>query len=155
MAERIFVDTAPLIDLLTKAEGWEKASDFLDEHKTSLCTSVIVLNELKFKLLMHSAIKILGHNKKFEIIKFIKSDKSLSKDVYKNYIEFYANIEDKIKIFGAWPDYEGLACALAIKYGLLPNDALILATMIKNNVRNIFTYDEDFKKIEGIKVIEP
>ena len=49
-----------------------------------------------------------------------------------------------------------LAMKLNIKYNLHFWDALIAATMLQNNIYTIYTEnDKDFKKIPGLKVINP
>lgn len=38
------------------------------------------------------------------------------------------------------------------KYSLLPRDAIHLATMLSLGIKNIVTMDEDFARIDGIRV---
>ncbi|AIJ06366.1 hypothetical protein JH146_1524 [Methanocaldococcus bathoardescens] len=55
-------------------------------------------------------------------------------------------------------DIQEIAYNLIICYGLLPNDALILATCKYHKIKNLITLDTDFKKIadkESIKIINP
>ncbi len=40
------------------------------------------------------------------------------------------------------------------KYGLLPNDALIVATCKYYGIKKIATFDEDFKRVDFLDVIE-
>ncbi|MEM2176791.1 MAG: PIN domain-containing protein [Archaeoglobaceae archaeon] len=40
------------------------------------------------------------------------------------------------------------------KYGLLPNDALIAATCKHYGIRKIATFDEDFKRVDFLEVLE-
>ena len=42
---------------------------------------------------------------------------------------------------------------IAVKYGLLPNDALIASTCKHYGVNIIATFDEDFKRIPWLRVI--
>ncbi len=51
-----------------------------------------------------------------------------------------------------------IAYNLITEYELLPNDALILATCKYHKIKNLITFDDDFKEIadkEGIKIINP
>ncbi|MEM3505071.1 MAG: type II toxin-antitoxin system VapC family toxin [Archaeoglobaceae archaeon] len=41
-----------------------------------------------------------------------------------------------------------------MKYGLLPNDALIAATCKHYGIRKIATFDEDFKRVDFLEVLE-
>ncbi|MEM4291421.1 MAG: type II toxin-antitoxin system VapC family toxin [Archaeoglobaceae archaeon] len=43
---------------------------------------------------------------------------------------------------------------LIMKYGLLPNDALIAATCRHYGIRKIATFDEDFKRVDFLEVLE-
>ncbi|MEM2176790.1 MAG: PIN domain-containing protein, partial [Archaeoglobaceae archaeon] len=40
------------------------------------------------------------------------------------------------------------------KYSLLPNDALIAATCKHYGIRKIATFDEDFKRVDFLEVLE-
>ncbi|MEM4279796.1 MAG: PIN domain-containing protein, partial [Archaeoglobaceae archaeon] len=39
-------------------------------------------------------------------------------------------------------------------YGLLPNDALIAATCKHYGIKKIATFDEDFKRVDFLEVLE-
>ncbi len=70
------------------------------------------------------------------------------------------------KPFDLMPDFRHLQCnehinelsvELMIKYNLLPNDALILATCKHNNIKNLASYDSDFEnacKNENITILK-
>ena len=45
------------------------------------------------------------------------------------------------------------ALDVMMQYGLLPNDAIIVATCKHYNIDTIITFDEDFKRIPWLKVI--
>ena len=155
MKNILFVDTNPFLYLLTKKEKkWERVTDVLDNDKYDLATSVIVINELKFKLLWMKASEQLGTNNKFEIINQIKENKKLRNEVYSVFLEFYIKIKQRFTIFEIKGEDELLSCNLSNEHGLLPSDSSILATMENNNIKKILTDDSDFKKIKSIEVIE-
>jgi predicted nucleic acid-binding protein len=70
-------------------------------------------------------------------------------------------LDDLFSLFKTLPiseDIQKIAYNLVIDYGLLPNDALILATCKHHKIKNLITLDNDFKEIadkEGIEVINP
>ncbi|WP_456367793.1 PIN domain-containing protein [Thermococcus sp.] len=39
------------------------------------------------------------------------------------------------------------------KYGLLPNDATIVATCIKHGITEIATFDKDFENVSFLKIV--
>ncbi|MBI3051092.1 PIN domain-containing protein [Candidatus Woesearchaeota archaeon] len=150
----MFIDTGPLLDLLAKADDWRGIGRFLDKNEA--CTSSIVLAELKFKFLWSEAARVFGiESKKYELVRRIKGNAAFTRQAYRKYLEFYVFLASRIEIFALSKDDEVLACELAMRYSLLPNDALILACMIKNGVNRILTFDSDFSRIPEIEVCKP
>nr|WP_257640101.1 MULTISPECIES: PIN domain-containing protein [Archaeoglobus] len=43
---------------------------------------------------------------------------------------------------------------LAFEFGLLPNDALIAATCKHFGIKKIATFDEDFRRVDFLEVVE-
>ncbi len=155
MKERLFVDTNPFLYLLNKEESrWEKIRDILNNENYEFYTSVLVLNEVKFKSLWTAASEKLKNSNKFEIIKHIKKDKELREQVYSKFLPFYINLKNLAQILDLNAEDEIESCSLSQEYGLLPTDSSILATMLKNKVKLILTDDKDFKNVRGISIIE-
>lgn len=156
MKQRLFVDTNIFLFLLTKQENiWGKIASLLDNDSYELFTSVLVLNELKYKLLWISAAEKLSSTKKYDIVSEIKTNAALRNDVYSKYMEFYLSLGHQFTILENSVHHELLSCSLSTKYGLLPMDAGIVATMLKHNIPTIFSDDKDFSKITEIKVLFP
>ena len=53
-----------------------------------------------------------------------------------------------------WPRYRSVASDAAPTGNLVP-DAHIVALMLENEVRTIWTYDRDFRRFKGIEVRDP
>jgi len=49
-------------------------------------------------------------------------------------------------------DWEAIK-SLMFKYSLLPNDATILATALERRIDAIATFDEDYSKVQELKVL--
>nr|WP_297417643.1 PIN domain-containing protein [Thermococcus sp.] len=47
----------------------------------------------------------------------------------------------------------GLVKRLMSKYGLLPNDATILGTCIGHGFDGLATFDEDYRKVQEVKLL--
>ena len=47
----------------------------------------------------------------------------------------------------------GIVQSYAVKYGLMPRDAQIVATCVMNGIKEIATFDEDFDDIPEISVV--
>ena len=155
MREKLFVDTNVFLYFLTKHESkWQKIASVFDGNNYELATNALVLNELKYKFLWLASSEKLNTNNKFTIINHIKKDKKLREDVYSKFLEFYTNAKERFLIFDFTDKEEILSCQISNNYGLLPTDASIVASMIKNNIKKIMTDDSDFKKVGLIEVIE-
>ncbi|MBI2583785.1 MAG: PIN domain-containing protein [Candidatus Aenigmarchaeota archaeon] len=149
----LFVDTNAFLFLLRKGKGWEKIAEMLDSKENDLHTSLVVLNELKFKLLWIGASESLRTEKKHEILRFIKADKDFREKTMKSYLEFYFTLLPVFKIHPLSQSCEIPSIAYSSRYGLLPTDTYILATMKQENIFNILTNDKDFDSIPEISVL--
>ena len=155
MIEKIFVDTNTFVYFLTDDKNkTAKMHDMLESGEYEIFTNVLAVNEIIYKLLWISASEKLKTNKKFILLKFIKNNINLRSEVYSKFIDFYLYLKTRCKIFDLKEDEIMISCSIANNYGLLPTDASIAATMIKNNIKKILTDDSDFKKIKGIEVVE-
>lgn len=153
--ERIFIDANPFIYFLSDVtKKSDKVQEILENDNNTLYTSYAVLNEVKFKLLMNKSIEDYKTNKKYELIKILNTDKNLRKNVIERYLKFFVNIRQRVKILDLDEVTEEMTCSIIIEKGLLPTDASIVASMVKNNIKKIVTDDSDFKKVDIIEVIE-
>ena len=153
--EKIFIDANPFIYFLSDVKKKsDKVQEILENGNNGIYTSYAVLNEVKFRLLMNKAIEEHQTNKKYELIKIINEDGDLRTSVIRRYLKFFINISQMAEILDMDKVTEELTCSLIIEYGLLPTDASIVASMIKNNIKKILTDDSDFKRVSAINVIE-
>ena len=82
---------------------------------------------------------------------FIEKNGYVSLFVYKKFLEFLKKfsiliLENKCNV----DDFQ----SIMEKYNLLPNDALIVATCKHYEIKKIATFDEDFKRVEFLEVLE-
>ncbi|MBI2654804.1 PIN domain-containing protein [Candidatus Woesearchaeota archaeon] len=153
--ENIFIDTNSFISFLTDdKEKADKIENIISDKNKEIYTSYNVLNEVKFIMLIDKAMKVLKTDKKGELIKFIKNNEEIRNQIMEKYLQFYANIKYRIKILMINDDAEILSCKISIDHGLLPTDASIAAMMKLKGIKKILTRDSDFKKVNGIEVIE-
>lgn len=154
MKKKIFIDTNIFIRLLLDEVKSESISNFMDNTNASYYTNTVVLNELRYLLLYQQASEIIKSTKKYNIMNFIKKNFDFRKEVLSKYLAFYNNLKEIVKIVDVLKEDETDICLISVNEGLLPSDASILNSMRKNNIKNIFTDDSDFKKIKGLKIIE-
>jgi predicted nucleic acid-binding protein len=151
--KKIFIDTNIFLNLLLNKANSEKIYKFLDNKENDYYTNTIVLNELRFQLLIQQASEKLKSNKKNDIIKFIKTNKTFRHEILSKYISFFINLKNIVNILNISLNDEIEVCSISIKYGLLPSDASIINSMYKNKINYIYTTDKDFNNIENINVI--
>jgi len=127
----IFFDTNFLVNLIIETEFTEKAKRIVEEYiDEEFLTSISVVEETFFVL------KRLTRESNSEIAKKVKTlIEGLEIDVIDQlpFSEF-------LEVFG--------------NYELLPNDALIAATCKHHGLKRIATFDDDFKRVDFLEVIE-
>lgn len=115
-------------------------------------TSSIVLNEVFHRTLIADAIAT--YNIKGELaINYLKRKPDSIKKL-KNAHTAIENIFLIPNLTIIDPDVDSFQEALNIsrKYGLLSSDAWHVSLMLKNNIENIVTSDQDFQRVDKIKV---
>lgn len=142
MKEKLFIDTNAFVYFLThNKDKTTKVQEILESEEYEIFTNVLVINELVYKLLWISASEKLKTNK-------------IRNDVYLRFIDFYSHLKSRCTVLDMKEDDIMLSCSISNNYGILPTDACIIVTMIKNNIKKILTDDSDFKKVHEIEVIE-
>ena len=139
----VFVDSSLFLKIL---EGDVKAKDtFLSLYRTEkLYRNAIVYSEV-----IYVWIKLVTGKRSFELKKI--------PDIVKEKCSEIGNIRAFLDLAQSLPlsaEIEYLAGEIMQKYGLLPNDALIAATCRHYGIRKIATFDEDFKRVDFLEVVE-
>lgn len=129
---KIFLDTNFIVNLNLKTEFTEKAKAIIEAYiEEELITSVTVVEETLFVLKMITR----------------KSNKEVSEKV----LDFLYGLD--VDILETLPLRDFLHVFQT--YNLLPNDALIAATCKHYGITKIATFDEDFKRVDFLEVVEP
>ncbi|MCE4598718.1 MAG: PIN domain-containing protein [Desulfurococcales archaeon] len=147
----IFLDSSVILRYFL---GDSTAKDII-EGSSRFAINVIVFSEVSFNLL-----KLL-YIEKYRGYRFYDMKSSLSMlnyDILKGYKIFNSFLdelsnEDRLVFLPITMEVVKEASEIAIKYGLLPNDSLIVATCRHYGIDTIATFDEDFKRIPWLKVI--
>jgi len=95
---------------------------------------------------------------------FLRLALNVSRYKLRKYIVKYTNrVRELLEhdIYPLFTDFEHLPANMGIdrlieymtKYGLLPNDALIVATCRAYGIENIATFDEDFRRVPWLRTI--
>ena len=140
--EKIFIDTNVIIDLL---RGKEKTVSFFKQVESGeidgFTNRIVFLETIHVYLILKTGKGPLNLRKKPEIVK--SADISPILEIFE--ILHILPI-DKIE--------EKDIAEVITKYGLLPNDALIAATCKHYGIKKIATFDDDFKRIDFLEVVE-
>ena len=128
---KIFLDTNFIINLIVYTEHTEKAKEILSNILDSVFyTSINVVEEVMY------------------------ITKKLTKMSNKETSEYVKNVIDnlKINVITDLPLSEFIE--IFENYNLLPNDALIAATCKYYGINKIATFDDDFKRVDFLEVVE-
>ncbi len=157
--EPIFVDANILLyDSLKTPEFVESCESFLkriERGEVEGITSVLVLNEIWFKLIVVAVVREHGIAPT-KVARFIKRNPHILEAFNRersivNEIEGISNLE----IVDISKDSISIAKKYSKKYLLLTNDALHLAVMKANNILNLASNDSDFERVEWLKLYKP
>ena len=147
----IMVDTNVFYNFLFETELTEKATKIF-ELEEPLFTSFTVINETLYVISRKIA------ERKFDIRSYRRFREFVSGNGYEHFLEeltkFFGLLDDlDITVLR---DYQNVSeiWELMKNYNLLPNDALIAATCKHYGIRKIATFDEDFKRVDFLEVVE-
>jgi len=145
------IDTNVFYNFLFETELTEKATKIF-ELEEPLFTSFTVINETLYVISRKIA------ERKFNIRSYRKFREFVSSNGYEHFLEeltkFFSLLDDlDITVLR---DYQNVSeiWELMKNYNLLPNDALIAATCKHYGIRKIATFDEDFKRVDFLEVVE-
>ena len=148
----IFLDTNIFYNFLFKTGLTDKVKKiFLLEE--DFCTSFIVLNETIYVICFKYAKDYFGITSKTKFKEYI------SEHGYNKFEDVIGYLLEILELFNIklLEDRQNLNEMIIFmkKYRLLPNDALIAATCKYYGIRKIATFDEDFKRVDFLEVINP
>ncbi len=124
-----------------------KARDLIVEllSQGNLYRNTVVYSEVVFVW-----VKLATGKRSYELRKIPEYFKVLKFD--------FAKVKSLLDLAQPLPlnrEIEDLSEDIMSSYGLLPNDALIAATCRHYGITKIATFDEDFKRVEFLEIIEP
>lgn len=109
------------------------------------------INDTVFSEVMYNLVRLISNKKPYELKRSPQYVSSITNDHIIKYYEAFRLLRE----LSIDDDVKDLAIKIMGTYGLLPNDALIAATCGHYGINTIITYDEDFKRIEWLRVVVP
>lgn len=153
MKESCLIDSSFLIKVILEKKGELLTSLYRNYY---LFVPINVLEE-SFYIILHEISSEYINSHKFSKIKssWSKREPRLIDEVKKR-ISIINELIEKEIIFTLPLDLATfeLSKNIAYKYGLLPNDALIAAACKRYGIKYIATFDDDFKKVEFLKIVK-
>jgi predicted nucleic acid-binding protein len=161
--ELIFVDANIWTYFALNSEPFQTScAAFLYRIEKGLISAVIsdaVLNEVFYAILIGKAAAELKTTKIKQVHRHLRQDKILSANCYQLCLDFTQYI-DKLLQTGmrlVSTDYQTQIASLKIghQYGLLPTDALHMATCQRYQINHIATADAHFEEIPLLQMWQP
>ncbi len=121
-------------------------------------TSLLVLEEVFFKLLIQRASNLLP-KVTLEKVKSLLKDKKAREEIFSplfRYLKYLGTLKaGGLRVSGLKEEDMGRAIHIAGQWGLLTADALHLAVMKRRGIVHLASADSDFEAIEGITLWKP
>ena len=148
----VFIDTNIFISFLTKSEKSEEAKKLLENLISkgySLTTSITVIEETLY-ILTREILEEKGITSVYSAKKYISNGGYT--DIEKELSKFISMLNElDIRILDVKVEIT-LLVEVMYQFNLLPNDALIAATCKFYGIQDIATFDNDFKRVDFLKV---
>ena len=143
---KMFIDANIFIFTITENPKYIRSCEALlnsiRNNKIKAYTSVNVVEEVVYKIMMFELVE--KYDKNPEVVRELEKPWRVLNDI-KNLMEILDVTYDDLSESGN----------LSKKYSLLPNDALSVAVMKRNNIGIIASNDGDFERADGIEVWVP
>jgi len=146
--EVIFVDSS--VFLMFFIDG----VDIFEKLSGTLVTSTNVIEEVTYVLIKERAKDVTGISKHYDLLTYLREYPDTVKQVADEVISDVSNLLSALKITVLAPASYSEMFDVVRNYGLLPNDALIVATCRYYGIKKIATFDEDFKRVDFLEVVE-
>ena len=147
----IFVDSSILVGLNLGDEKAKNLVKALVEDGNTLVINLVVYSETSFKVILTLALRdglkgVYDLRKNLEKYSWIYNRVIMSIETLMS-----AGI---LKIATIDWNILKLSAEIGEKYNLLPNDALIAATCKHYGITKIATFDDDFKRVDFLEVVQ-
>ena len=140
---KVFFDSNVFLKYLAGVEEAKKLLDKVEYSEWRGYVNDVVISEVVYGYL-RLALNISRYRLREYIVKYIdRVGELLEQDVY----PLFVNFEHLPTIIGI-----DALLKYIIKYKLLPNDALIVATCKTYDIKDIATFDEDFTRVPWLRI---
>ncbi|WP_456478481.1 type II toxin-antitoxin system VapC family toxin [Geoglobus ahangari] len=146
--EHIFVDSSAFLAFFVDGV------DVFERIDALLVTSTNVIEEVVYVLVKIKASDVTGIEKHYDLLCHLRENPNITVEIAKEVISDVSSVLDYWEIKVLPPaTYQEMFDAITA-YGLLPNDALIAATCKHYGIKKIATFDDDFKKVDFLEIVD-
>ena len=146
--EAIFIDSS--VFLMFFIDG----VNVFDKLEGKLLTSVNVIEEVTYVLTKERAKDLKGVDRHYDLLNYLRENPNFVSEISEEVISDITDVLNFYDISVLPPANYSTMFEIVKSYGLLPNDALIVATCKHYGIKKIATFDEDFKRVNFIEVLE-
>ena len=146
--EVIFVDSSVFLAFFVDGV------DIFGKLRGLLVTSTNVIEEVTYVLIKERAKDVTGIGKHYDLLTYLREHPDTVKQIASEVISDVSSLLNALKIVVLAPVSYSEMFDVVKNYGLLPNDALIVATCRYYGIKKIATFDEDFKRVDFLEVVE-
>jgi predicted nucleic acid-binding protein len=126
----------------------------LEHLQEKLVTSANVIEEVTYVLIKQKVKEIEEEMTHYELLSFLRENPAHIMEIFGEIKEDIRRLLEILNIMVLEPaNYEEMWNVIE-RYGLLPNDALIVATCENHGITKIATFDEDFKKVDFLETFQ-
>ena len=147
MSQKAIIDSSVLVKIIFEKDKSLLASLY---ENYEIYIPVNVLEETAFIIIRESVKEAFNENRFYEM-KRIFEEKEI--DILKKRLFVLNEITNIWNVLEINKEIFEIAKKLILSYKLLPNDALIVATAKYYNILTLLTSDDDFKRLNYVKVI--
>jgi len=143
----VLIDSNVIISLLIQSEKTQDAKEILLKVTDQPVTILNVIEEV-----IYVGLSLIYDCRGFKLRDEIRKGLNDQSTFFLNNLRYFIE-EFEIKLIYP-PDDLNLLFDTITTYRLLPNDALIAATCKHYGIKKIATFDDDFKRVDFLEVIE-
>jgi len=145
--EAIFIDSS--VFLMFFIDG----VNVFDKLEGKLLTSVNV-EEVTYVLIKERAKDLTRIDKHYDLLNYLRENLNFVSEISEEIISDITDVLNFYDISVLPPANHSAIFEIVKSYGLLPNDALIVATCKHYGIKKIATFDEDFKRVDFLEVLD-
>ena len=128
--------------------------NIFDKLEGKLLTSINVIEEVTYVLIKEKAKDLTGIDRHYDLLNYLRENPKFVSEISEEVISDITDVLNFYDISVLPPANHSAMFEIVKSYGLLPNDALIAATCKHYGIRKIATFDEDFKRVDFLDVVE-